>query len=181
MMSFAYSSVSLPGISFPPPSTLSSLGWRVYSTHSPWGTRTSPLPHQCSERWQSQGQAGGQPSRNKSPPVVGWGRLLFTLSGFFPLDSTTSTCPSTMDPHTTEGKQDGLLSQQISEMTESLCVSVHSTTSQFCDFGLLNVPVMSAFKIMVCIRTWVGIEFLIFWNWEFLYWTQWIRGTWPHA
>ena len=54
-----------------------------------------------------------------------------------------------MDPHTTEGKQDGLLSQQISEKTEGSCVSVGSTTSQFCDFGLLKVPVTSAFDIMV--------------------------------
>ena len=73
-----------------------------------------------------------------------------------------------MDPHTTEGKQDGLLSQQISEKTEGSCVSVGSTTSQFCDFGLLNIPVMSAFEIMVCIRTREGIEFLILWDWEFL-------------
>ena len=73
-----------------------------------------------------------------------------------------------MDPHTTEGKQDGLLSQQISEKTEGPSVSVHSTTSQFCDFGLLNVPVMSAFEIMGCIRTRGGIEFLILWDWEFL-------------
>ena len=69
---------------------------------------------------------------------------------------------------TTEGKQDGLLSQQISEKTEGPSVSVHSTTSQFCDFGLLNIPVMSAFEIMGCIRTRGGIEFLILWDWEFL-------------
>ncbi|KAB0339608.1 hypothetical protein FD754_023793 [Muntiacus muntjak] len=56
--------------------------------------------------------------------------LLLSVSG-----STTSTCPSTMDPHTTEGKQDGLLSQQISEKTEGSCVSVGSTTSHFCDLG----------------------------------------------
>ena len=73
-----------------------------------------------------------------------------------------------MDPHTTEGKQDGLLSQQISEKTEDFCVSVGSTTSQLCDFGLLNVPVMSAFEIMVCIKARGGIEFLIFWDSEFL-------------
>ena len=61
----------------------------------------------------------------------GWqGKLLFTPSGYFPQGSTTSTCPSIMDPHTTEGKQDGLLSQQISEKTEGPCVSVHSTISQ---------------------------------------------------
>ena len=35
-----------------------------------------PLPHQCSGGSQSQGQAGGQPSRKNSPPLVGWGRLL---------------------------------------------------------------------------------------------------------
>ena len=87
---------------------------------------------------------------------------------FPPLESTRSSCPSTMDPHITEGKQDCLLSQQISEMTESPCLSVHSTTSQFCDFGLLNIPVMSAFEIMGCIRTRGGIEFLILWDWEFL-------------
>ena len=73
-----------------------------------------------------------------------------------------------MDPHTTEGKQDNLLSQQISEKTEGPCVCVHSITSHFCDFGLLSVPVMSAFEIMVCIRTRGGIEFLILWEWEFL-------------
>ena len=73
-----------------------------------------------------------------------------------------------MDPHITEGKQDCLLSQQISEMTENPCVSIHSTTSQFCDFGLLNVPAMSAFEIMLCIRTREGIEFLNLWDWEFL-------------
>ena len=66
-----------------------------------------------------------------------------------------------MDPHTTEGKSDGLLSQQTSDKTEACCVSVGSTTSQLCDFGLLNVPVTSAFEIMVCIRTRGGIEFLI--------------------
>ena len=73
-----------------------------------------------------------------------------------------------MDPDTTEGKQDGLLSQQISEKTEGPCVSVGSTTSQFCDFGLLNVPVMSAFEIMICIRTREGIEFLNLWEWQLL-------------
>ena len=57
-----------------------------------------------------------------------------------------------MEPHTTEGKQDGLLSQQISEKTEGSCVSVGSATSQLCDFGLLNVPVMSAFKTVVCLE-----------------------------
>ena len=97
------------------------------------------------------------------------GRLLFPSSGFSPLGSTTSSCPSTMDPHTTEGKQDGLLSQQISEKTEGSCVSVGSATSQLCDFGLLNVPVMSAFEIMVCIRTRGGTDFLILWDWEFLH------------
>ena len=56
-----------------------------------------------------------------------------------------------MDPHTTEGKQDGLLSQEIFEKTEGSCVSVGSATSQLCDFGLLNVPVMSAFESMVCL------------------------------
>ena len=74
-----------------------------------------------------------------------------------------------MDPHTTEGKQDGLLSQHISEKTEGSGVSVGSTTSQLCDFGLLYVPVTSAFEIMVCIRTRGGIEFLILWDWEFLH------------
>ena len=69
-----------------------------------------------------------------------------------------------MDPHTTEGKQDGLLSQQISEKTEAACVSVGSATSQLCGFGLLNVPVMSAFEIMVCIKTGWDIEFLILWD-----------------
>uniref|UniRef100_A0A8C6FY82 Immunoglobulin domain-containing protein n=1 Tax=Moschus moschiferus TaxID=68415 RepID=A0A8C6FY82_MOSMO len=63
--------------------------------------------------------------------------------------STTSTCPSTMDPHSTEGKQDGLLSQQISEKTEGSCASVGSATSQLCDFGLLNVPLKSAFEAVV--------------------------------
>ena len=56
-----------------------------------------------------------------------------------------------MDPHTTEGKKDSLLSQQVSEKTEGSCVSVGSATSQLCDFGLLNVPVMSAFESMVCL------------------------------
>ena len=74
-----------------------------------------------------------------------------------------------MDPHTTEGKQDGLLSQQVSEKTAGSCVSVHSTTSKLCDFGLLKVPVMSAFEIMVCIRTREATEFLILWDWEFLH------------
>ena len=74
-----------------------------------------------------------------------------------------------MDPHTTEGKQDGLLSQQISEKTEGPSVSVGFTTSQFCDFGLLNVLVMSAFEIMVCIRTRGYIVFIILWDWEFLH------------
>ena len=82
-----------------------------------------------------------------------------------------------MDPHTTEGKQDSLLSQQISEKTEGCCVSVGSATSQLCDLGILNVPVMSAFEIMVCIKARGGIEFLIFWDWEFLSWTKWVRLT----
>ena len=74
-----------------------------------------------------------------------------------------------MDPHTTEGKQDGLLSQQISEKTEGSCVSVGSATSQLCDFRLLNIPVKLAFEIMVCIRTREATEFLILWDWEFLH------------
>ena len=74
-----------------------------------------------------------------------------------------------MDPHTREGKQDDLLSQKISEKTEGSCVSVGSTTSQFCDLGLLNLLVMSAFEIMVCIRTREATEFLILWDWEFLH------------
>ena len=57
-----------------------------------------------------------------------------------------------MDPHTPEGKQDGLLSQQISEKTEGSCVSVGSATSQLCDPGLLNDPVMSAFETVVCLE-----------------------------
>ena len=102
--------------------------------------------------------------------VLWWGEEGYCspILAFFPLGSSTRTCRSTMDPHITEGKQDGLLSQQISEMTEGPCVSVHSTTSQFCDFGLLNIPVISAFEIMICIRTRGGIEFLILWDWEFL-------------
>ena len=57
-----------------------------------------------------------------------------------------------MDPHTTEGKQDCLLSQLISEKTEGPGVSVGSATSQLCDPGLLNVPVMSAFETVVCLE-----------------------------
>ena len=66
-----------------------------------------------------------------------------------------------MDPHTTEGKQDGLPSQQISEKTEGSCVSVGSATSQLCDFGLLNVPVKLALENMVCRRPTAGIELLM--------------------
>ena len=66
-----------------------------------------------------------------------------------------------MYPHTTEGKQDGLLSQQISEKTEGSCVSVGSATSQLCDFGLLNVPVKLALENMVCRRPTAGIELLM--------------------
>ena len=91
---------------------------------------------------------------------------------FFLLGSTTSTCQSTTDPHTTEGKQDGLLSQQISEKTEGSCVSVGSATSQLCDFGLLNVPVKLAFETMVCMRPTGGIELLMLCDWEFLNWTS---------
>ena len=57
-----------------------------------------------------------------------------------------------MDPHTTEGKQDGLLSQEISEKTEGSGVSVGSATSQLCDFRPLNIPVMSAFETVVCLE-----------------------------
>ena len=57
-----------------------------------------------------------------------------------------------MDPDTTEGKQDGLLSQQISEKTEGACVSVGSATSQLCGFGLLNVPVITAFVTINCLE-----------------------------
>ena len=72
-----------------------------------------------------------------------------------------------MDPHTTEGKQDGLLSQQISEKTEGSCVSVGSTTSQLCDFGFLNVPVMSAFETVVCLEP-EGALSCSCCDWEFL-------------
>ena len=57
-----------------------------------------------------------------------------------------------MDPQTTEGKQDGLLSQQVFEKTGGSCVSAGSATSQLCDFGLLNVPVMSALETMICLE-----------------------------
>ena len=77
-----------------------------------------------------------------------------------------------MDPHTTEGKQDGLLSQQISEKTEGSCVSVGSATSQLCDFGLLNIPVKLAFETMVCRRHTAGIELLMLCDWKFLNWTS---------
>ena len=73
-----------------------------------------------------------------------------------------------MDAHTTEGKQDSLLSQQISEKTEGSCLSVGSTTASFCDFGLFDVPVMIALEIMVCIRARGGIEFLTLWDWDSL-------------
>ena len=82
-----------------------------------------------------------------------------------------------MDPHTTEGKQDGLLSQQISEKTEGSCVSVGSATSQLCDFRLLNIPVMLAFETTVCRRPTVGIELLMLGEWELLNWTKRVRVT----
>ena len=84
-----------------------------------------------------------------------WGKegYLLTPSVFSPLRSTTSSCPSHIDPLTTEGRQDGLLSQQLSEKTEGSCMSVGSATSQLCDFGLLNTALLSAFGTVVCIRT----------------------------
>ena len=96
---------------------------------------------------------------------------------FFPLGSTTSTCPSPVVAHTTEGKQDGLLSQQISEKTEGSCVSVGSATSQLCDFGLLNIPLKLAFGTVVCRRPTGGIELLMLRDWEFLNWTKRVRVT----
>ena len=57
-----------------------------------------------------------------------------------------------MVPHTREGKQDGLPSQQVSEKTEGSSVSVGSVISQLCDLGLLNAPVMSAFEAVVCLE-----------------------------
>uniref|UniRef100_A0A4W2I7E7 Ig-like domain-containing protein n=1 Tax=Bos indicus x Bos taurus TaxID=30522 RepID=A0A4W2I7E7_BOBOX len=42
-MSLAYSCLSPPDISIPHPSTITSPGWRVYSTHSRGGARRSPL------------------------------------------------------------------------------------------------------------------------------------------
>ena len=86
-MSLAYSCLSPPGISFLPPSTIPSPGWRVYSTHSQGGTRSSPLHRQCSEGWQSQRQAGGQPSRNNIPPSVSMRKVtVHPFSLFFPKD-----------------------------------------------------------------------------------------------
>ena len=82
-----------------------------------------------------------------------------------------------MDPHTTEGKQDSLLSQQISEKTEGSCVSVGSATSQLCDFGLLNIPLKLAFGTVVCRRPTGGIELLMLRDWEFLNWTKRVRVT----
>ena len=82
-----------------------------------------------------------------------------------------------MDPHTTEGKQDSLLSQQISEKTEGCCVSVGSATSQLCDFGLLNIAVKLAFETMVCWRPTGDMELLMLGDWEFLNWTKWVRLT----
>ena len=73
-----------------------------------------------------------------------------------------------MDPHTTEGKQDGLLSQQISEKNEGSCVSTGFATSQLCGFGLVNVPVITAFETMVCRRPTGGIELLMLGDWKFL-------------
>ena len=72
-----------------------------------------------------------------------------------------------MDPHTTEGKQDGLLSQEIFEKTEGSCVSVGSATSQLCNFGLLNVPVMSALETVVCLEPEGAFSFSSC-DWEFL-------------
>ena len=72
-----------------------------------------------------------------------------------------------MDPHTAEGKQDGLLSQEIFEKTEGSCVSVGSATSQLCDFGLLNVPVMSALETVVCLEPEGAFSFSSC-DWEFL-------------
>ena len=63
------------------------------------------------------------PERIVLPQWVG-GRLLAHPFCLFPLGSTTSSCTSPMDPHTTEGKQDSLLSQEISEIdTGFLCES----------------------------------------------------------
>ena len=116
-MSLAYSCLSLPGIPFPPPSTISSPGWWVYSTHPQGRTRSSPSPisalgdHRVKDR-----QEVSLPERTV---LLWWGEegYLLTPSVFFLLGSTTSTFPSPMDAHTTEGKQEGLLSQQISEKT----------------------------------------------------------------
>ena len=169
-MSLAYSCLSPPGISFLPPSpSLLQYGGCTQCIHRE-GPEALPSPISAlrDDRVKDRQEVNLPETRGLLWGGGRRGRLLFTPSGFFPLGSTTSTCPSTMDPHTTEGKQDGLLSQQISEKTEGSCVSVGSTTSQFCDFGLLNIPVMSAFEIMACIRTRGGTEFLILWDWEFL-------------
>ena len=73
-----------------------------------------------------------------------------------------------MDAHTTEGKQEGLLSQQISEKTERSCVSAGSASSQVCDFVLLKFLLTSAFKTVVGMRTRGVIEgnFQIEDNWS---------------
>ena len=64
-----------------------------------------------------------------------------------------------MDPHTTEGKQDGLLSQQISEKNEGSCVSTGFATSQLCGFGLVNVPVITAFETVDCLEPGWALSF----------------------
>ncbi|KAB0338424.1 hypothetical protein FD754_024591 [Muntiacus muntjak] len=71
------------------------------------------------------------------------GPLFLSVTG-----SSASTCTSPMAPSSTEGKQEGLLSY----------LSVGSSSSQLCEFLLLNICLKSAFETVVCMRTRGGIE-----------------------
>ena len=176
-MSLAYSCLSPLGISFLPPSpSLLQYGGCTQCIH-----REGPeaLPSPISALRDDRVKDSQEVSLPERTILLQWGNegYLLTPSVFFSPRVHYSTCPSPVVPHTPEGKQEGLLSQQISEKTEGSCVSVGSAASQLCDFGLLNIPLKLAFETVVCRRPTGGIELLMLGNWEFLNWTKRVRVT----
>lgn len=94
-------------------------GWRFPQEHSHKRAPALCLPHQCSEDERVKDRQG-QASRNNSPPSVGQGRCTHPIPVF--LGPTTSTCPSHMYPHTTEGKlRWSPISSSFTENRSSCC------------------------------------------------------------
>ncbi|XP_045019169.1 putative killer cell immunoglobulin-like receptor-like protein KIR3DX1 [Bubalus bubalis] len=71
--------------------------------------------------------------------------------------STLCAKESLPAPGGVQGSTEHTLKKEVVKDPDPLQVLAHQpwiqTPQKFCDFGLLNVPVMSAFEIIVCIRT----------------------------